>query len=114
MKRNIDEAWFVRDLYYNLIKNQELVADIVGVSSRTVHRWIHNKNYKPSNLAREKIREIINIFELLREALLVDDIIEWLHTYNKLLRGEKPINQLAKRNYREVHDAASDLRDNIL
>lgn len=111
---NLGELAFVRDISEKKYFRKEVFSIILGVSYRTLHRWIVENNRKPSNLAKDKIREIMDIFKILHQALPEKGIYEWLNRYNKYLNGEKPVEMLVSGRYREAYDAAKNLRDNPL
>ena len=92
----------------------EVIANIVGVSVRTVHRWLKDDCVELSNLSKSSVKNLGDIFTILFESVTLDGITEWLYGYNQILQGERPIDLLQKKDYRRVRDAAIDLRDNIL
>ncbi len=116
----MDERSFIRFFFIDMLKGKKsekvrIIANIVRVSKRTVYRWLSNGYVKPSKLAKQNMKDFLgDVFTILHEALPLKGITDWLYGYNKLLKGEKPIDLLQKREHKRVFDAAINLRDDVL
>lgn len=96
--------------------NHKLTANIIGVSTRTIYRWLASgESGAISNLAKPIIRQVKEVFETLSEAIDLEAIKKWLFSGdNKFLGNRKPIDLLAGQETQTVLEAALDLRDSII
>jgi len=73
--------------------SQEILADIIGVGTRTIARWEHNETH-PHQLAIEKMRRVEKLIQKLLEAFERKEAIEWLNTPNQSLEGRTPLKEI--------------------
>lgn len=83
----------VKQIRSSLGCSQEILADIIGVGTRTVVRWEHNESY-PHQLAIEKLRKIEKLIQKLSEVFEPQRAIEWLKTPNQSLGGRIPLKEI--------------------
>lgn len=79
--------------------SQEGLARMLGVSSRTAHRWL--KGTRPRRIVEmDKLMEVV---VLLEQSLTDDEAIRrYLHHANPNLQGEKPIDLLMRKDFDRV------------
>jgi len=91
------------------------IARIIGVSSSVFDKLISETEVKITKQAKQRIRKLQEIVDILYNALDSHEIYEWLLSPNKLeyMKANRPIDYLLKQNFDIVKDAALDLRDAI-
>jgi transcriptional regulator with XRE-family HTH domain len=89
------------------------LADVLGVTPRTVERWLRDQAY-PQRETRERITRLLEIEQQLQE--LFNDraaIRSWLNTDNRYLGGIKPVEALRVGRYDRVEAALEALGSGI-
>lgn len=79
------------------------VAAATGADERSVRRWLGQT--RPIRHERQ-IDDLRAIVQVLAETLTTDGIRQWLRARNRLLKGERPLDVLARGEYSRVQDAA--------
>lgn len=94
------------------LDGQEL-ADVLGVTPRTVDRWQEDKAL-PQRATRERITQLLEIERQLQEAFSDQDAVRiWLNTDNRYLGGIKPVEALRVGRYDRVQSALEALASGI-
>ncbi len=88
------------------------LARVLETTPRTVSRWIHGKT-TPRGEARERVLEILHVFDQLSRVLRPAAAHDWLLTPNELLDHEKPIALLRTGEYRRVLGAVEALAEGV-
>lgn len=73
--------------------SQEILADIMGVGTRTIARWEHEESC-PHQLAIEKLKRVEKLIQKLLDVFEQEDAIEWLNTSNQSLEGRTPLKEI--------------------
>ena len=90
------------------LNNQEL-ADVLGVTQRTIDRW-HGDQVMPQRATRERIRRLLEIELELQETFNDPAAIRsWLNSDNRYLGGIKPVEALRVGRYDTVQAALEAL-----
>jgi transcriptional regulator with XRE-family HTH domain len=92
--------------------DQGELARVLETTPRTVSRWIHGQT-TPRGKARERILEILHVFDQLSRVLQPAAAHDWLLTPNALLDHEKPIELLRAGEYRKVLGAVEALAEGV-
>jgi transcriptional regulator with XRE-family HTH domain len=83
----------VGQLRQRLDFSQAAMAQVIGVSSRTVSRWEEGST-RPSGLAKEKLEKIEALVELIERYIKQEARAEWLQTPNPAFGGKSPAEVL--------------------
>ena len=75
-------------------------------------RWLHGET-TPRGEARERLLEILHVFDQLSRVLRPAAAHDWLLTPNALLDHEKPIDLLKAGEYRRVLGAVEALAEGV-
>lgn len=78
----------IRDLREKLDLTQEQLAQVLGVTARTVSRWEHGAIPQP--LARRAIQRWQKVLDRLQDVFGADDLRAWFHAPNDTLGGRTP------------------------
>jgi hypothetical protein len=79
------------------------VAAATGADERSVRRWLVRT--RPVRHERQ-IDDLRAIVQVLTETLTTDGIRQWLRARNRYLKGEHPLDALARGEYSRVQEAA--------
>lgn len=82
----------IKEIKTSLGCSQEILADIIGVGTRTIARWEHNESY-PHQLAIEKLRKVEKLIQKLLEVFERKEAVVWLNTPNQSLGGHTPLKE---------------------
>jgi transcriptional regulator with XRE-family HTH domain len=106
---------FIQVLYENYLgKSQKDLADLMGVTTRTVYRWIREEKIESiSKLAAERVEETKKIFSILSDVVSNKTINEWLYAENLYINGKRPLDLLIKKDYQTARDLALNIRYGI-
>jgi uncharacterized protein (DUF2384 family) len=77
------------------------VARVVGATSRSVARW-HSSGSTPRRSSEERLLELKSVVDLLMEVLRDEPARLWLRSPNPELDWEKPLDLVARGEYRKV------------
>jgi putative toxin-antitoxin system antitoxin component (TIGR02293 family) len=88
------------------------VARVLETSPRTVSRWMHRKT-APRPEHRERLLEILYVFDQLSRVLKPEAAHDWLFAPNEMLSHEKPIDLLAAGEYRRVLGVVEALAEGV-
>lgn len=88
------------------------LARVLETTPRTVSRWINGKT-QPRGEARERLLEILHVFDQLSRVLHPGAAHDWLLTPNALLAHEKPIALLRNGEYRQVLGAVEAMAEGV-
>lgn len=83
----------IKQIRTSLGCSQEILADIIGVGTRTIARWEHNESH-PHQLAIEKLMRVEKLIQKLLEVFERKEAIEWLNTPNQSLGGHTPLKEI--------------------
>ncbi|MBI2562021.1 MAG: DUF2384 domain-containing protein [candidate division NC10 bacterium] len=76
--------------------SQETLAQILGVSVRTVGRWEAKSSF-PSRLAQDRMDRLTEVLQLAEQIFAESAIASWFQTPNPTLRGRTPLEALTTR-----------------
>ncbi|MBI4736971.1 MAG: DUF2384 domain-containing protein [candidate division NC10 bacterium] len=76
--------------------SQETLAQILGVSVRTVGRWEAKSSF-PSRLAQDRMDRLTEVLQLAEQIFAESAIASWFQTPNPTLRGRTPLGALTSR-----------------
>jgi DNA-binding XRE family transcriptional regulator len=79
----------IRELRATLGLSQETLANILGVSWRTLARWEEGGG-EPSKRVEEKLRKLRQCANSLSAAIQAERIPQWMHLPNEALGGNAP------------------------
>lgn len=88
------------------------LARVLETTPRTVSRWLHGQT-TPRGEARERVLEILHVFDQLSRVLRPAAAHDWLLAPNALLDHEKPIDLLRAGEYRRVLGAIEALAEGV-
>ncbi len=92
--------------------SQESLARMLGVSSRTVHRWLRKSKTQPRHHA--ELQRLQAIVELLIDTLSSERAIrQYLNHPNPSLKGELPIALLTRREFDPVEADLQSIREGV-
>lgn len=77
------------------------LAEIAGVQTRQVYRW-ENGEFSPQGTAKDHLLDLDYVVKQLSEVYTEQGIDIWLHSRNRLLNGQRPIELLKEGNFAEV------------
>ena len=84
------------------------VASVVDVQVRQVQHWAAGNN-RPQGIARERLLELDYIVELLSEIYDDEGIEIWLHSKNRSMEGQRPLDVLVGGDFQTVSAAVERL-----
>src|SRR5437773_1171542 len=84
--------------------SRQEVAVILGTSPRTIIRWATG-DAMPRGPSRERLLELASVTRQLAKVMQPDAATAWLYEPNPLLDHERPVDLLARGEYREVLNA---------
>ena len=87
------------------------VADIVGVSERTIFYWL-NETVSFRRLAREKVDKLYKVYEKIAKEIRPPALRRWLFVQNEIL-GDSVYNLLAKSEFEKVTADIEALREGV-
>jgi uncharacterized protein (DUF2384 family) len=88
------------------------IARATGAGISTVNAWIRQTR-NPTGLRSERIAELSALVERLTLVMNADYIPVWLHKPLVALDDEKPIDVLARREYRRVSEVIAALESPV-
>lgn len=94
-------ASLLEELYQGNVVDTADVARALGTHARSVIRWQADEA-KPRRGSEERLLELRSVVNLLRRVMRSDPARLWLRSPNAELRYEKPIDLIAKGEYRRV------------
>jgi len=83
----------IKQVRVSLGCSQEILADIIGIGTRTIARWEHNESY-PRQLAIEKLKRVEKLIQKLLSVFEREDAIKWLNTPNQSFEGRTPLKEI--------------------
>ncbi len=81
--------------------DQADLAHLVGSNPRTVARWLAHES-EPRTDVRRRLLEVLAVLEQLSGVLQPQAAHDWLFSPNELLEHEKPIDLLARGDWRRI------------
>ena len=94
------------------LDSQEL-ADVLGVTPRTVDRW-QGEHAVPQRVTRERIKQLLELERELQETFNSPEAIHtWLNTDNRYLGGIRPVEALRAGRHDRVQAALEALASGI-
>jgi hypothetical protein len=103
----IDEALRIRSEGH---LNDEMIARATGAARSTVRDWLARRS-APTGLRAERVGELSAIVDRLPRVIRPDYIPVWLAKPIEALDDEKPIDLIARGEYRRVARIISELED---
>jgi len=88
------------------------LARALDTSPRTVSRWVQGTT-APRGDVRERILEVLHVFDQLSKVLKPAAAHDWLLSPNDMLGHEKPIDLLSTGEYRRVLGAVEALAEGV-
>lgn len=88
------------------------LARALATTPRTISRWLHGET-APRGEARERLLEVLHVFDQLSRVLQPAAAHDWLLSPNALLGHEKPIELLREGEYRQVLGAVEALAEGV-
>ena len=92
--------------------DQSDFARVLETTPRTVSRWVHRET-TPRAEARERLLEILYVFDSLSKVLRPEAAHDWLFAPNVMLDHNKPIDLLSRGEYRKVLGAVEALAEGV-
>lgn len=92
--------------------DQSDFARVLETSPRTVSRWLHRET-APRAEARERLLEVLYVFDQLSRVLKPEAAHDWLLTPNEMLSHDKPIDLLTAGEYRRVLGVVEALAEGV-
>lgn len=103
----------VNHLRDGLALDSQGLADVLGVTPRTVERWQEDQAI-PQRATRKRIGQLLEIEQELNELFSDQKAIRtWLHADNRYLGGIKPVEALRVGRYDRVQAALEALGSGI-
>jgi transcriptional regulator with XRE-family HTH domain len=100
-----DPAEAVRIMRREIGLTEADLAAATGVDRRSVRRWLAASPTRPVRHER-RIDDLRAIVEILADGLTENGIRQWLRARNRSLRGERPLDVLARGEFGRVQNAA--------
>jgi len=88
------------------------IAGVVGTSPRSIARWAHGEA-DPRARSRDRLLEVTAVVTELCQVLAGDAAHVWLFTPNPFLEFDRPIELVARGEYRRVLAAVAALADGV-
>jgi uncharacterized protein (DUF2384 family) len=88
------------------------VARMVGTSPRSVYRWASGVT-GPRARGRDRLLEVAAVVNELAHSLSPEAAHLWLHAPNPFLDFDRPLDVLARGDYRRVLAAIEAIRDGV-
>lgn len=88
------------------------LARALDTTPRTVSRWLGGET-APRGDVRERILEVLHVFDQLSKVLNPQAAHDWLLSPNEMLGHEKPIDLLKQGEYRRVLGAVEALAEGV-
>jgi putative toxin-antitoxin system antitoxin component (TIGR02293 family) len=92
--------------------DQSDFARVLETTPRTVSRWLHRET-APRAEARERLLEVLYVFDRLSRVLKPEAAHDWLYAPNEMLDHSKPTDLLAAGDYRRVLGAVEALAEGV-
>jgi uncharacterized protein (DUF2384 family) len=102
-----DEALRIRD---NGRLNDEIIARATGSARSTVRDWFSRRS-SPTGVRAERVGELSAIVDRLPRVMRAEYIPVWLTKPIEALDDEKPVDLIARGEYRRVARLISELED---
>jgi transcriptional regulator with XRE-family HTH domain len=103
LQHDADER--VRYLRREMGLTERDLATATGASDRTVRRWLGGDT-TPQQRHGERLDDLKVIVEELSDSLTAKGVKQWLHGRNRHLKGDRPIECLAKGDFEAAYNAA--------
>jgi len=103
----LDRAVEVRDVVETLRAlglTQDAIARASGVSAKSVQNWVRTSAIRPAH--EDRLRALREIALVLQDTLSARGVGQWLRAPNRLLKGRRPIEELAAGRVDDVRNAA--------
>jgi transcriptional regulator with XRE-family HTH domain len=103
----LDRAVEVRDVVETLRAlglTQESIAQASGVSVKSVQNWVRTSAIRPTH--EDRLRVLREIAIILQDTLTARGVGQWFRAPNRLLKGRRPIEDLAAGHVEAVRNAA--------
>lgn len=84
------------------------IASITGVSDRAVQNWASGAS-KPDGAKRERLMELKYVVEQLSDVYTDEGVEIWLHAFQRLLGGQRPVDLLQQGRFEDVLTAVERL-----
>ena len=95
------------------VVDTEDVARVVGSTSRSVARW-HAAGSTPRKLSEERLLELSAVVDLVRSVLRDEPARMWLRSPNPELDWRKPLDLVARGEYRKVIGAILAMAEGVM
>ena len=92
--------------------SHEDIARVVGSSPRTIFRWAHGEA-DPRSRSRDRLLETSAVVTELSDVLVPGAAHVWLFTPNPFLEFDRPIDLVARGEYKRVLAAILGLADGV-
>ncbi len=89
------------------------IAAATGADTRSVRRWTAERPSRPVRHERQ-IDDLRAIVEVLADSLTEAGVRQWLRARNRSLKGERPLDVLARGEYERVQAAAEAFAEGYL
>jgi hypothetical protein len=84
--------------------SQTELAKATGASERSVRNWKKTSGIRPQY--EERLRDVREVALILQDSLTPRGVGQWLRARNRLLRGKRPLEMIARGKVDEVVKAA--------
>jgi hypothetical protein len=84
------------------------IGEITGVGERQVQHWGAGTS-KPRDVSRDRLVDVHYIVSRLEEVYRADGVDIWLHSRNKALQGQRPLDLLRAGEFTPVLDEVERL-----
>lgn len=86
------------------------IAYVVKVDPKTVYEW-KTKGARPRSNAYTRLEGLRDVVWVLSDSLTERGVGQWLHARNRLMGGQRPLDELREGRHREVMEAARAFAD---
>jgi transcriptional regulator with XRE-family HTH domain len=104
LSRAVEVRDVVRRLRDDYGLTQSAIARATGTSARSVRNWEAISSIRTRN--DERLRDLREIALILSDTLTTRGVGQWLRARNRLLKGRRPIDELAEGKMKAVRNAA--------
>jgi len=84
----------IRSIRNNLGFSQAKLAQIIGISDKSIYRWEHEVDIKPHHDSVLRISKLMELEEKLLDTFTGENAIKWLNTPNRALSRRTPIKTI--------------------
>lgn len=89
------------------------LARIIGTNKETMYRWLADDDSFPEGLVREHLDQLDALVDRLKGTFDLPGIALWVHAKSGYLRGDTPLDALARGDVRRVNAALDALEAGI-